>query len=42
MLILTLVFVIFKARVDMAAFRALAELEAEHSKPLISQQVYLS
>ncbi|KAL7421406.1 hypothetical protein Q5752_004291 [Cryptotrichosporon argae] len=38
----THVFVVFKARVDMAAFRALADLAATHSKPLLRQQVYLS
>ncbi|WVQ81455.1 hypothetical protein IAT38_003579 [Cryptococcus sp. DSM 104549] len=37
----THVFVVFKARVDMAAFRALADLAATHSKPLLRQQVYV-
>lgn len=37
-----LVFVVFKARVDMAAFRQLADLAATHSKPLLRQSVYVS
>nr|XP_031862268.1 uncharacterized protein CI109_002233 [Kwoniella shandongensis]KAA5529340.1 hypothetical protein CI109_002233 [Kwoniella shandongensis] len=36
------VFIVFKARVDMAAFRAVADLGATHSKPLLKQQVYIS
>jgi hypothetical protein len=35
------VFVVFKARVDMAVFRDLADLGATHSKPLLRNQVYL-
>ncbi|OCF31344.1 hypothetical protein I317_01200 [Kwoniella heveanensis CBS 569] len=38
----THVFVVFKGRVDMASFRALADLGSEHSKPLLKQQVYHS
>ncbi|KAK4688499.1 hypothetical protein P7C73_g1605, partial [Tremellales sp. Uapishka_1] len=38
----THVFVVFKARVDMAAFRQLADLAATHSRPLLRKQVYLS
>lgn len=38
---LTVVFVVFKARVDMASFRSLCELASTHSKPLLNQQVYL-
>ncbi|OWZ68671.1 hypothetical protein AYX14_00879 [Cryptococcus neoformans] len=38
----THVFVVFKARVDMAAFRQLADLAATHSKPLLRQSVYVS
>ncbi|RXK37138.1 hypothetical protein M231_05589 [Tremella mesenterica] len=38
----THVFVVFKARVDMAAFRILCDLGARHSKPLLTQRVYLS
>ncbi|WWC73241.1 uncharacterized protein I206_107207 [Kwoniella pini CBS 10737] len=38
----THVFAVFKSRVDMSAFRALADLEATHSKPLLRQQVYFS
>lgn len=37
----THVFVVFKARVDMAVFRQLAALASTHSKPLLQQQVYL-
>ena len=36
------VFVVFKARVNMTVFRALADLSAEHSKPLLKQRVYAS
>lgn len=35
------VFIAFKARVDMLAFRTLADLGAEQSKPLLTQRVYL-
>jgi hypothetical protein len=35
------VFIAFKARVDMSAFRTLADLGAEQSKPLLTQRVYL-
>ncbi|WVO22726.1 uncharacterized protein IAS62_004060 [Cryptococcus decagattii] len=38
----THVFVVFKARVDMTAFRQLADLAATHSKPLLRQPVYVS
>ncbi|GMK56642.1 hypothetical protein CspeluHIS016_0304820 [Cutaneotrichosporon spelunceum] len=38
----THVFVVFKARVDMTRFRALANLEGEHSRPLLQRQVYVS
>ncbi|WVO18309.1 hypothetical protein L204_106024 [Cryptococcus depauperatus] len=38
----THVFVVFKARVNMATFRHVADLAATHSKPLIRQQVYIS
>ncbi|KAK8843444.1 hypothetical protein IAR55_007101 [Kwoniella newhampshirensis] len=38
----THVFVVFKARVDMAVFRSVADLAATHSKPLLKQQVYVS
>ncbi|WWC91357.1 uncharacterized protein L201_006300 [Kwoniella dendrophila CBS 6074] len=38
----THVFVLFKSRVDMSVFRALADLSAIQSKPLLKQQVYLS
>lgn len=37
-----IVFVVFKARVDMGLFRQLADLSAVRSKPLLHQQVYLS
>lgn len=36
------VFVVFKARVDMNRFRALADLGAQQSKPLLRQTVYWS
>ena len=36
----THVFVVLKARVDMGAFRRLADLGSTHSKPLLYQQVY--
>lgn len=39
---LTAVFVVFKARVDMARFRELANLGGEHSRPLLQRQVYVS
>jgi hypothetical protein len=35
------VFVVFKARVDMAVFRQLADLAATHSRPLLQRQLYL-
>ncbi|WOO83671.1 ZZ-type zinc finger domain-containing protein [Vanrija pseudolonga] len=38
----THVFVVFKARVDMVAFRELASLAASYPKPLLKQQVYFS
>ncbi|WWC64178.1 uncharacterized protein I303_106786 [Kwoniella dejecticola CBS 10117] len=38
----THVFAVFKSRVDMSAFRTLANLEATHAKPLLDQQVYFS
>ncbi|ORY29144.1 hypothetical protein BCR39DRAFT_532845 [Naematelia encephala] len=38
----THVFVVFKARVDMAKFRQVADLGSEQSKALITQQVYLT
>lgn len=38
---IVLVFVVFKARVNMAAFRQLADLAATHSKPLLSSLVYI-
>ena len=39
---LMIVFVVFKARVDMGVFRQLADLAAAQSKPLLTDQVYLS
>ncbi|OCF60275.1 hypothetical protein L486_02955 [Kwoniella mangroviensis CBS 10435] len=38
----THVFVLFKSRVDMNAFRAFADLGASLPKPLLKQQVYIS
>nr|XP_019047774.1 hypothetical protein I302_04391 [Kwoniella bestiolae CBS 10118]OCF26704.1 hypothetical protein I302_04391 [Kwoniella bestiolae CBS 10118] len=38
----THVFVLFKSRVDMAAFRALADLGGAQPKPLLKQRVYVS
>ncbi|KLT45979.1 hypothetical protein CC85DRAFT_268587 [Cutaneotrichosporon oleaginosum] len=38
----THVFVVFKARVDMARFRELANLGGEHQRPLLQRQVYVS
>ncbi|WVF65712.1 hypothetical protein IAT40_000443 [Kwoniella sp. CBS 6097] len=38
----THVFAVFKGRVDMASFRALADLGSEHPKPVLKQQVYHS
>jgi hypothetical protein len=40
-LVLIPVFIVFKAKVDMSAFRTLADLASDTPKPLLRETVYL-